>query len=58
MKDHKFTFYQSIQVPDVEPNLDKLAASWWELPSVILFYFGQKALFWGIIGFLYMWLTS
>ena len=53
---HKFTFYKSLQLPDVDPDLDYLTPSWWEMPSIIVFYFGQKMLFWGIVAFLIMWL--
>jgi len=56
MKDHKFTLYKSLQVPTDKPSIDYITPSWWELPSVILFYFGQKMLFWGIVAFLIMWL--
>ena len=49
---HKYTFYDTFDVPSEELYLD-FAPSWWEGLALIIFYLGQKIIFWGIVIYLY-----
>ena len=50
---HKFTYRDTVRVP--KDNLCwNFAPSWWAGLGVIVFYFGQKIVFWGLAIYLFI----
>jgi|TARA_R100001244_G_scaffold102084_2_gene76064 hypothetical protein len=54
---YKFTRRDTFDTPKVELDFN-FAPSWWEGLGVIIFYFGNKIVFWGVVIYLYVILFS
>ena len=50
---HKFTRRDTFQVPKADLCWN-FSPSWWEGLGVIVFYFGQKIVFWGLAIYLFI----
>ena len=50
---HRFTYRNTFLIPKGNRSWD-FSPSWWEGLGVIIFNFGQKIVFWGLVIYLFI----
>ena len=50
---HRFTYRNTFLIPKGNRSWD-FSPSWWEGLGVIIFFFGQKIVFWGLVIYLFI----